>query len=99
MSTMFRGQRYLTRGIRDQIDINLQVAMWRMIENLKCEVDYLQIFEIEQMRDNQVRITHSQEEPEYKSIIVLSGEIRLNKVKVYVIDEQDFATMLLADEY
>lgn len=99
MSNMFRGQRYLTRGIRDQIDINIQVAMWRMIENLKCEVDYLQIFEIEQMRDNQVRITHSQEEPEYKSETVMTGIVKSNHIKIYIIDDSEYSTMLLASEY
>lgn len=96
---MFNGQRYLTRGVQEQVSIPLQVTLWRMIENLKIEVDYLQIFEIEQISDDQIKITHKQEEPQYEKVTVKSGMIASTHLKIYVIDEYEYSTMLLAKEY
>lgn len=96
---MFNGQRYLTKGVQEQVSIPLQVTLWLMIENLKIEADYLQIFEIEQISDNQIKITHRQEEPQFESVTVKSGKIASAHLKIYVIDDQDYSTMLLADEY
>lgn len=96
---MFEGQRYLTKGVKEQVSIPLQITLWSMIEKLEIEVDYLQIFEIEQLANSQLSITHKQEEPEYQSITILPGVIQSNKIKIYVIDDHEYATMLLADEY
>lgn len=95
----FQEQRYLTKGIKEHLDVNLQITLWRLIENLDIEVDYLQVFELEQLPDRKIQITHKQEEPEYKSITVHSGVLPVNKLKIYVIDDFQYSTMLLADEH
>ncbi|STB16863.1 DUF960 family protein [Clostridium perfringens] len=38
---------YITKGINEVVDIRLQIFLWRAINNLKDNVDYLQAFEIE----------------------------------------------------
>ena len=95
----FEGQRYLTKGIQEYIDIPLQITLWRLIEKLEIEVDYLQVFEIEQLPNSQVRITHRQEEPEYESSTIVTGVIPVNVLKIFVIDDYEYSTMLLAEEY
>jgi len=96
---MFDKQRYLTRGISEKLSIPLQVTLWRMIEKVDKELDYLQVFEIHQLLDMQVQVLHRQEEPDYTSEIIVRGTIPEDKLKVYVIDDGDYSTMLIAEEY
>ena len=96
---MFDKQRYLTRGIQEKLSIPLQVALWRMIEKIDKELDYLQIFEIRQLPDMQLHIQHKQEIPAYSSELIVKGTIPGEKLKVYVIDDGEYSTMLLAEEY
>ena len=53
---MFDKERYLTRGIKEKLSIPVQITLWRMIEKVTLEKDYLQIFEISQLPNNQIRI-------------------------------------------
>lgn len=64
----------------------------------KCpERDYLQIFHLSCDGDHQ-RIEHAQEQPEYQHVVVIPGEQPVD-AKVYIIEDPDHVTMLLADEY
>ena len=95
--------RYITKGINKMLDIRLQIFLWRAIDNLKDKVekiDYLQVFEIEKNYGT-IIIKHSQEVPEYKVEYVLElCDIDIfGKIKVFVIDDGDYSTMLLAEEY
>ena len=94
---MFDKSRYLTRGIQAEIPFELQLVMWSCIDKLPDPKYYLQVFRLSVSDDMQI-VTHEQEEPEY------SKEYRLNTgtsitQKVYVIDDGDYRTMLLAEEY
>jgi len=60
---MFDKQRYLTRGISEKLSIPRQVTLWRMIEKVDKELDYLQVSEIHQLPDLQVQVLHRQKEP------------------------------------
>lgn len=97
-------KKYMTIGIKEEIGIDIQLFMWNEIEkriNLKKELDYLQVFNISIIDKDKgiVKIEHSQEIPEYKKTsIIKSKEIR-NNLKVFVILEAEYATMLLASEY
>ncbi len=93
---MFQNQRYLTRGIAAEIPIELQLFMWKCIESVP-EPDYLQIFRLEPMGIMQ-RITHEQEQPEYRMEYLIPTGNPIT-AKVYVIDSDDYSTMLLANEY
>ena len=84
--------RYITRGIQTTIPSWLQTLLWYMRDSMEVpERDYLQIF-------HRQRIEHAQEQPEYKHIVTIPGEQPVD-AKVYIIEDPDHITMLLADEY
>ena len=95
--------RYITRGISEQVPLEIQLLMWNEVDKIvkNDEVDYLQVFEFS-VKDSHIEMEHRQEEPEYKNIIYLKkveSYHGLDKVKVFVIDDIDHSTMLLASEY
>ena len=98
---MFENDRYLTRGVEEHIPLALQLMMWELIEEArkKVELDYLQVFNISQDNNNGLtRITHEQEQPEYRrEMFALCGS--RGNYKVFVIDDGSHSTMLLAEEY
>jgi transposase len=99
-----KNNRYITRGVNKEVDIRLQLLMWSMIDNLNekgnIEVDYLQVFKLKE-GGAFIVIEHYQEVPEYKKVYSLElDDIELNnKMKIYVIDSGEYATMLLPEEY
>lgn len=102
---MFKKEnRYVTRGVSDEVDIRLQLAMWTLIDILKdkgkVEIDYLQIFKLKN-ENRFIKIQHEQEIPKYKSVHMIDvDDIQLdNEVKIYVIDSEEYSTMLYPSEY
>ncbi|MGL4990824.1 MAG: DUF960 domain-containing protein [Sarcina sp.] len=100
---MFNGDKYITRGINEKLDVRLQIMLWEMIELLRkknIELDYLQIFRISNT-DGKIIIEHMQEVPEYR--VEYSLELKDIKFesndRIYVIDSEIYSTMLLAEEY
>ena len=99
-----KDNRYVTRGVNDEVDIRLQLIMWSMIDKLKdeesVEVDYLQVFKIRK-KDSKVVINQSQEVPEYSCTYEIELEdIQIeDEIKVYVIDSGEYSTMLFPSEY
>ena len=99
-----KDNRYVTRGVNDEVDIRLQLIMWSMIDKLKdeesVEVDYLQVFKIRK-KDSKVVINQSQEVPEYSCTYEIEIEdIQIeDEIKVYVIDSGEYSTMLFPWEY
>lgn len=99
-----KNNRYITRGVNEEVDIRLQLIMWSIIDKLKdkenVEVDYLQIFKIRKEGDKIV-INQSQEVPEYSCTYEIEiGDIQIDEViKVYVIDSGEYSTMLFPHEY
>lgn len=74
-----------------------------MIDKLNEEgkkLDYLQVFRIKKCEEGFV-IEHSQEVPEYKEKYVLTlKDIEVEEnIKVFVIDDYVYSTMMLAEEY
>lgn len=102
---MFDNNRYVTRGVNAEVDVRLQLLMWSLIDKLNngedTDIDYLQVFNICK-KDNKILIEHSQEVPEYKKLYEIKNvnDIEVNhKLKLFVIDDVDHSTMLLAQEY
>ena len=90
--------RYITRGIQTTIPPWLQTLLWYMRDSMEVpERDYLQIFRLSCDGGRQ-RIEHEQEQPEYKHVVVIPGEQPV-EAKVYIIEDPDHITMLLAEEY
>ncbi|MBP2098933.1 DUF960 family protein [Enterococcus rivorum] len=99
--------RYLTKGVNEQLPKEIQVYCWQLIDEKRKEaeitLDYLQIFEFN--RDDQrqaIEVIHRQEEPffiqyhEYKIIEPLAD---FQVTKLWVIDDGTNQTMLLPEEY
>lgn len=100
-----KNNRYVTRGVNEEIDIRLQLIMWSMIDKLKeegnVEIDYLQVFKLRK-EGKKVIIEQSQEVPEHKvSYIIEIEDVEIgNENKIYVIDNgEGYSTMLLPSEY
>ena len=97
-------KKYMTIGIKEEIGIDIQLFMWNEIEkriNLKKELDYLQVFNISIIDKDKgiVKIEHTQEVPEYKKTLIIKSKCVKSNLKVFVILEAEYATMLLASEY
>lgn len=95
---MFKNKRYITIGINERIPLALQLIIWEMIDEMEIEQDFLQIFELSNEKENQI-ITHSQEQPHYCNSVVCNLKIPVKTEKIYVIDNGEYSTMLLSEEY
>ena len=94
---MAEKQRYLTCGVDSTIPLELQLFLWECVERMPAPKDYLQVFELKPVGSLQ-SITHSSEEPEYRMEHLLPLDTPIVD-KVYIIDDGDHSTMLLASEY
>ena len=94
---MFTNQRYLTCGVNSTIPPEIQLFLWECVDRLPEPKDYLQVFELKPVGNLQC-ITHTSEEPEYRMEYLLSSDSPIT-AKLYIIDDCDHSTMLLANEY
>ena len=94
---MFQNKRFLTRGVQVEIPVELQLFLWHCIDQLPEERDYFQVFALKEI-DGKQHIHHFSEQPEYSKEYQISTEEPIT-AKVYVIDDIDHSTMLLAEEY
>jgi hypothetical protein len=96
--------RYITRGVKQEIPLFLQLFMWNCIDEFReqgKELDYLQVFELSCKGGEGISlqsIEHRQEVPEYKKKFVIPCEDPIT-AKIFVIDDGEHSTMLLAQEY
>ena len=99
-----KSNRYMTKGIKQSLDISLQIMLWQIIDDFKdtkeIELDYLQVFKIRRNK-NELIIEHTQEIPEYKKVYLFNnlGSLIEEDLKIFIIDENDYNIMLLAEEY
>jgi len=94
---MFDNLRYLTRGVSATIPPLIQSFIWGCIDRLPDDCDYLQVFQLKPFGGMQ-QITHTAEEPEYRKVFLFPSDNPIT-AKIYVIDDTDHTTMLLAEEY
>ncbi len=95
---MFKNPRYATRGINAEIPLALQLVLWKMIDEMEAaQKDYLQVF-ILSSENGEQKIVHEQEQPDYRKEYTYSSDCPVN-AKIFVIDDGDHSTMLLAEEY
>lgn len=105
MGYMFNSKRFITIGIDLKIPPVVQSAMFSGIEIMRNmtdnNLDYLQVFRLRTIEQDGVfllHIKHNQEFPEAEMDYVIPVEKPINE-KVYIIDNVDHVTMLLAEEY
>ena len=89
--------KYLTCGVDSTIPIDLQLFLWECYERLPADRDYLQVFDLRPVGCMQ-SITHRSEQPEYHKEYLIPSDAPITQ-KLYIIDDGDHATMLLAEEY
>jgi len=99
----FDSQVVITVGVKEKIDPYIIDAMLNAIKEAekRVERDYLQIFKLTNLKGHTQVIEHWQEVPQYKTILYLV-DIPQDKIideKIYIIDDVDHITILLADEY
>lgn len=102
---MFDKSKYITRGVNEEIGLDIQILIWSYIDALKhrkdISMDYLQVFELTHISKNDMfnlKLVHKQEVPLYEKMYLLNVLEPLSK-KIYVIDEGRYCTMMLAEEY
>ena len=96
---MFTGKRYITVGLHQSIPLPIQELLWELIDDMSVEKDYLQVFELT-VRKGKQEVEHRQEQPPYSKRYILKRRIaKPMTVKIYVIDSDEYSTMLLASEY
>ena len=104
MGSAFSGKKYITRGVDSTIPLEIQLAMFSaltVMKNKAGELDYLQIFRLETIEKDgtlMLHICHEQENPEAKVDYLIPVSERID-TKVYIIDDVEYVTMLLAEEY
>ena len=94
---MFQNKRFLTRGVQAEIPMELQLFLWNCIDQLPEERDYFQVFKLD-VRNGKQHIHHFSEQPKYSKEYMIDLANPVNQ-KVYVIDDTDHSTMVLAEEY
>ena len=91
--------RYLTIGVDEKIPIDIQIFMWEAVDRMPEPKDYLQVFSLTVQNGLQV-IRHTSEKPKYEMTYILTSLLtKAVTAKVYIIDDGDHCTMLLAEEY
>ena len=90
--------RYLTRGVDEKIPLELQLFMWEAVDNMPAPKDYLQVFNLSIENGLQV-IHHTSEQPEFDMTYILTTVNTDITEKIYIIDDGEQCTMLLAEEY
>ena len=96
---MFQNNRYITRGIEAEIPPITQLLLWELIDERQgegAELSNLQVFRLEP-DDQHQKITHSQEEPPYEKESLFIGPQPVT-AKIYIIDDGEHSTMMLAEE-
>ncbi|MGN0605874.1 MAG: DUF960 domain-containing protein [Oscillospiraceae bacterium] len=90
--------RYLTRGVDAEIPLDIQIFMWEAVDNMPEPKDYLQVFNLSVENGLQI-IKHTSEQPKFDMTYILTALTKAVTAKVYIIDDGDYCTMLLAEEY
>ena len=96
-------KKYMTRGVQECIPFDLVVLMWQMYDRCKEEMnscDYLHVFQLKRLEGDVLnqKIIHKQEVPEYERTYVIAVNQPVTE-KVYIIQSDEYITMLLANEY
>lgn len=91
---------YITRGVKYNIPDSIVNFIFKMVDKIdKEDLDYLQIFTIQRTTKMGVLIEHKQEQPKVeKFYFLLNDEINFEG-KLYMIIENEYRTLMLAEEY
>lgn len=103
---LFNNPGYMTRGFQVDVPIETQLMIFNLMDKAKqslTTLDYLQIFSLAKVISNETylqRVIHTQEIPPFEETIYLAlPEDQIITTKIFVIDDGDHHTFLLASEY
>ena len=103
---MFNTPGFMTSGYASDVPLMTQMILTNLINKTnesQKEMDYLQVFRLRKTYSNGKalqEITHSQELPSYCQTIYLQIPVEdIITTKIFVIDDNDHHTYLLASEY
>ena len=92
-------QKFITKGVESNVVLLLQLFIWQCVEEMPKPRDYLQVFRFTLEGDFQ-KITHTQEVPEFsREYLLRLTDTPFFVGKIFVNEEDDHTTMLLAEEY
>lgn len=94
---MFQNSHYMTKGVAFAVPPETVLLLWQMVAEMPEPKDYLQIFRLS-VEGGRQTVRHEQEQPPYSRTVCFSCSQPVN-AKVYVIDDENHSTMLLAEEY
>ncbi|URN83910.1 DUF960 family protein [Acetobacterium wieringae] len=102
----FNNPCYMTRGFQAEIPIETQQMIFTLMNKAKQTLpamDYLQVFKLAKVSSNGSylqRLTHTQEIPPFEeTVFLVLPEDQIITTKIFVIDDGDHHTFLLASEY
>ena len=91
-------KRFITSGVAERIPVWMQNFLWHLRDTMQVERrDYLQVFALIRSEVAQT-IIHTQEEPYYRKVLTVPAADAVTE-KIYIIEDPDHVTMLLAEEY
>ena len=73
------------------------VFLWDAVDNMPQPKDYLQVFRLSEENGLQI-VNHTSEQPQFEMTYIVEAEKPVT-AKVYIIDDGEHCTMLLAEEY
>lgn len=106
----FSNDVYITKNLKSKLPLKLLNLILKMVEkrriDLLDDLDYLQVFEIENIGDSSkkvLKITHKQEIPEHKRIYYYE-DVECENCKIFWIsnnyeNEKEYSTLMLAEDY
>jgi hypothetical protein len=101
---MFSNKRYITKGVDNDIPIDIQMFLWSCIDKMKQQgqqLDYLEVFELGGISNTNIinqEVVHSQEIPLYIKRYAICVDKPID-TKIFVIDDLEQSVMMLAEEY
>ena len=96
---MFTNERYVTKEVADIVPIDIQLLIWKLIEVLEVNKDYLQVFEIIPIENDFVKIIQKQEIPEFTCEIIINNKTIKVIMKIFVIDNIEYSIMMFNTQY
>ncbi|PKE62290.1 hypothetical protein CW683_11185 [Macrococcoides caseolyticum] len=109
MIKMKATERYITRGVQENLSPHLQQLLFSIVnkrdedaERNGQKADYLSVFHVKRRGDRHIQIKLLQEQPPYNMKYTIQSTEDFKKNKVYVVREDDvdpFYIMLLPTEY
>ena len=102
---MFTSSRYLTQGVATKVPADLQQILWDLLDAKRRQgitLDYLQVFELSlECACGEVfqKVVHRQEVPSFSETYYYREISQAINAKVWIIDSEEYVTMLLPSEY